>query len=594
MQRIAGRRRQAFDVSETPMNAAGNGGKTGAAAHPVLKEALSACRGGFSAVIVFSLCINILMLTAPIYMLQIFDRVIVSRSTDTLLYLTIVAAAALLTLAVLEGVRNRIMVRLGAWVDDRISSSVLGASITGPVRGERNPSVQGLRDLSTVRTFLTGSGIFPILDAPWTPIFLAVIFLLHPFLGFMALGGAIILFSMAVSNEVATRKQLLLSGRASRNALSDAEAAVRNANVIEAMGMLPNILRRWRRKNAEMLEHQATASARAGAITAASKFVRQGLQIGVLGVGAWLALQGELTAGAMIAASILMSRALAPVEMAIGSWKSAIAARAAYDRVRRQLAEAPRRGMATTLPAPEGRIRVEGMTFYYPGTTNPTIRNVNFQLEPGEALGLIGATAAGKSTLAGLLVGNLAPRVGNVRLDGADVAQWEPEDRGQYIGYLPQDIELFSGTIRENIARMGDAEAEAVIAAAQLAGVHEMVLKMPQGYETEIGDGGAAISGGQRQRIALARAVFGTPRFVVLDEPNASLDGEGEQALLEAIEILKSRGVTLIVIAHRPSILRQVDKIMVLKEGMMEIFGARDEVIPKLTRPGPATNASRA
>ena len=563
-------------------------------ANPILKQALSACYSGFAAVVVFSLFINVLMLTAPLYMLQIFDRVIAARSEDTLLYLTLIAGVALLTLAALEMSRTRIMVGLGTWLDQRLSGTVLEGSIGKSVAAAGTPSIQGLRDLSTIRTFLTGSEMFPILDSPWTPIFIAAIFMMHPILGWLSLGGAIVLFGLAIANDLATRNLLRRSGGASFTALRQAESAVRNAHVIEAMGMMPNLVGRWHAKNTEMLDLQARASRRAGAITATSKFIRQCLQISVLGTGAWLMLGGEITAGIMIASSILMARALAPIEQAIGSWRSAIAARGAYERVRDQLATTRVRGAKITLPRPEGRLKVEGVTFFHPDGVAPTLGGVSFELEPGEALGLVGSTAAGKSTLAALLVGIAKPRLGHVRLDGADMADWAAEDLGRHIGYLPQDIELFAGTVRDNIARMGEADSESVISAAQLAGVHELILQLPSGYETEIGEAGAVLSGGQRQRIALARAVFGHPRFVVLDEPNASLDAAGEEALINAIAALKKRGATLVVIAHRPSILRHVDKALVLRAGAVEAFGPPSQVLSTVTRAQPATSAQGA
>jgi len=563
-------------------------------ANPILKQALSACYSGFAAVVVFSLFINVLMLTAPLYMLQIFDRVIAARSEDTLLYLTLIAGVALLTLAALEMSRTRIMVGLGTWLDQRLSGTVLEGSIGKSVAAAGTPSIQGLRDLSTIRTFLTGSEMFPILDSPWTPIFIAAIFMMHPILGWLSLGGAIVLFGLAIANDLATRNLLRRSGGASFTALRQAESAVRNAHVIEAMGMMPNLVGRWHAKNTEMLDLQARASRRAGAITATSKFIRQCLQISVLGTGAWLMLGGEITAGIMIASSILMARALAPIEQAIGSWRSAIAARGAYERVRDQLATTRVRGAKITLPRPEGRLKVEGVTFFHPDGVAPTLGGVSFELEPGEALGLVGSTAAGKSTLAALLVGIAKPRLGHVRLDGADMADWAAEDLGRHIGYLPQDIELFAGTVRDNIARMGEADSESVISAAQLAGVHELILQLPSGYETEIGEAGAVLSGGQRQRIALARAVFGHPRFVVLDEPNASLDAAGEEALINAIAALKKRGATVVVIAHRPSILRHVDKALVLRAGAVEAFGPPSQVLSTVTRAQPTTSAQGA
>lgn len=558
----------------------------------LLKDALSTCRGAFAAVVVFSLCINLLLLTAPLYMLQIFDRVITSRSTDTLLYLTLVALVALAVLAALEMVRTVLMVRLSTWLDSRLSGTILTGSVMASLDQPGRPSVQGLRDFSSIRSFITGPGIFPILDAPWTPIFLAVIFMMHPALGWLALVGAIVLFAMGVLNEVVTRSLLLQSGATSINALRHAEAAARNANVVEAMGMMPNLIRRWQERNGQALQLQARASGRAGGITAVSKLIRQGLQIGVLGVGAWLVLSNETTPGVMIAASILMSRALAPVEQAIGTWKSAIATREAYQRVKRQLEAMPSRGHSLPLPTPQGRLLVEGVSHFYPGMSEATLRNINFSLEPGEALGLIGPTAAGKTTLANLLVGISRPRLGHVRLDGADVADWEADDLGRHVGFLPQDIELFQGTVGENIARMAEAESEPVIAAAQLAGVHEMILQLPHGYATEIGDDGAALSGGQRQRIGLARAVFGNPPFVVLDEPNAHLDSPGEEALAKTIEMLKEQGTTLVVIAHRPTILSHVDKVLLLHAGAVQSFGSRDDVLGSVTRLRPPQDAT--
>lgn len=550
--------------------------------NPLLQESISACGRAFAVVAVFSMCINILMLTAPLFMLQVFDRVITSRNTDTLVMLMLVAGGALLAMAALEAVRSLSLIRVSTWLDNRIGGSLLGESIAATLRTGADPSVQGLRDLATVRTFLSGPSIFPIMDAPWTPIFIAVMFMLHPLMGWLSVGGAIILFGFALANELTTRKLLMFSGGASIAALNQADAAARNADVIEAMGMMPGLIGRWRQKNAESLELQARASIRSGGITASSKFIRMCLQIGILGLGAWLVIEGELTPGAMIAGSILMGRALAPVEQAIGTWKQMIVARNAYDRIKRQLNEAPPRVPGMPLPPPEGRIDVENLVFAHPTASEPLLRKVTFNLHPGEVLGLIGPTAVGKTTLARLLVGNLVPRGGHVRLDGMDVAQWDSADLGRHIGYLPQDVELFSGTINENIARMQEVDADAVVAAARQAGVHDMILHMEKGYDTEIGGGGATLSGGQRQRIALARALYGSPRFLVLDEPNASLDSEGEVALVSAIQALKAQKATVVVIAHRPSILQDVDKILVLRNGTVELFGPREEVIARL------------
>ena len=558
---------------------------SGSTVNSTLGDALGVCRNGFIAVAVFSLFINLLMLTAPLYMLQLFDRVLSSRSTETLVMLTVIALAALLVYAILEAVRGQVMVGIGGWLDRKLGGPILASSVTASLHGSREPSVQGLRDLSTYRTFLTGPAMFPLLDAPWTPIFVAIIFLLHPLLGWLSLVGAIILFCLAVANDLLSRKLLARASGVSIKALNQAEALVRNADAIEAMGMMPNLTTRWHRDNSEMLTLQAGASTISGRITAASKFFRLLLQIGMLGTGAWLVLGAEITPGVMIAGSILMARALAPVEQAIGSWRTMVAARAAYRRIKAQLAVAPMPDQSMVLPPPTGKLSVEGVMYAHPGTTEPMLQGITFALDPGETLGLIGPSASGKTTLARLLVGNLRPRVGHVRLDGADIAEWDSADRGQYVGYLPQDVELFSGTVKENIARMGTASPEAVVEAAQTAGVHEMVLRLTGGYDTEIGEAGAVLSGGERQRIAFARAIYDNPKFVVLDEPNASLDHAGEEALLNAIDKLRDQGVTLIVIAHRPSILRHVDKVLVLNEGKIQTFGPRDEVLPKVTGP---------
>lgn len=550
-----------------------------------LEKALIECKRDFIAVAGFSLAINLLMLAVPIYMLQLFDRVLSSSSTETLILLTIIVIVALAVFALLEAIRGHVMTELGTWLDRQLGPPILSGSVTLNLRGPGEPSVQGLRDLGTFRTFLAGPAMFPILDAPWMPIFVAIIFVLHPLLGWVALGGALVLFGLAVANELASRKPLAKASGLSIRALNQAESVVRNADAIEAMGMMPNLIKRWREKNSEMLELQGLASVRSGRISALSKFCRMVLQVSMLGTGAWLALEGELSPGAMIAGSILMARALAPVEQAIGSWKQMVSARGAYRRMKGQLAAAPPPSETMPLPAPDGRVEAETVTYAHPGATEPTLRSVSFTLVPGESMGLIGPSASGKTTLARLIVGNLQPRVGHLRLDSMDVAEWHSEDRGRHVGYLPQDVELFPGSVRDNIARMGEAQPEAVIDAARIAGVHEMILRLPQGYDTEIGESGASLSGGERQRIALARALYGTPKLVVLDGPNASLDQAGEQALLDAIETLKEREVTLIVIAHRPSVLRHVDKILVLREGAVQTFGPRDEVIPQVTGP---------
>jgi PrtD family type I secretion system ABC transporter len=533
-------------------------------------------------VAVFSLGVNLCMLTTPIYMMQLFDRVLSSRSTETLIALLIVAIAALAVLALLDILRTNVLIRVSTWLDRRLGGSLLGASVSRALADSRGGSAQVLRDLSTLRSFLSGSGVFPLMDAPWAPIFLAVMFLLHPLLGWLSLIGALILFAIAILNETVTRNILADANNAYARAMRRAEAAIRNADVINGMGMLPNIAARWQGENAHSLDRQARASNLSGTLTALSKFIRFGLQIGVLSLGAWLSLEGELSPGAMIAGSIIMGRALAPVEQAIGAWKGFVGARAAYQRIREML-EGGTRDPGMPLPPPEGRLNVEGLTYAHRPGQEPALRNVSFELKAGESLAIIGPTASGKTTLARLLIGNLPPSAGVARLDGMDVAAWDADDLGQYVGYLPQAIELFDGTIRENIARMGEADPQAVILAARLAQVHDLILGLPDGYDTEIGDGGAGLSGGQRQRIGLARALYGTPRFVVLDEPNSNLDTDGEEALLKAMAALKKEGITVVLISHRPNLLRFVDRVLVLNKGRVHLFGSRDEILQKMT-----------
>ena len=560
----------------------------------VLRDALSACRAAFMAVVVFSFCINLLMLTAPLYMLQLFNRVIASRSTDTLLFLTLIAAAALLTLSALEVHRSFILIRISSWLDRKISVPVLTESVTSALAKTSDISAQGLRDLSTLRTFLTGSAIFPILDAPWSPVFIGVVFVLHPILGFIALGGAVVILSLAVTNEVVTRKLLAGSGLASIKAMQQAEGVARKADVIEAMGMMPALAKRWETQNQETLSLQARASRRSATLAAASKFLRQLLQIGLLGTGAWLVIMGEITAGVMVAALFIMRRGLAPVDQAITSWKSVILARNAYRRTKERLSKTPARGEAMELPAPTGRLTVERLRYRYSGVPDSILRRVSFRLRPGEVLGIVGSTAAGKSTLGRLIVGNLRPNDGHVRLDGIDVSHWRPEKLGRFIGYLPQDPHLFSGTVQENIARMSNGSSEAVVAAARLAGVHEMIARLPRAYDTDIGEDGLALSGGQRQRIALARAVFGEPKLVVLDEADANLDHEGERALLRAIRKLKESGVTVIIIAHSASMIRHVDKIAVVRDGSVKICKPEDSSVLEIVgaEPPEITNSA--
>jgi PrtD family type I secretion system ABC transporter len=548
-------------------------------------EALDTCRQGFIGVIIFSFAINLLMLTSPIYMMQVFDRVLSSRSTETLALLFIVAVVALLTHGTLEIIRGRVFIKISDWLDRQLGGKVLSANVSDALRNPRGPSIQGLRDLATVKGFLTGPAIFPILDAPWAPVFMGVMFMLHPLLGTISLVGGIVLFSLVLINEITSKEKLMGAANSSNLAMSKAEAAARNADVINGMGMMPNMTRHWGKHVADARHQQNEASRISGVITAASKIIRMVLQVGIMTGGAWLVLQDEVSPGAMIAGSILMGRALSPIEQAIGSWKSVVSARSAFGRLKIQLSQNTSQQGSMELPEPSGKIDVEEVTYAYPQSSEATVKNVSFSLVAGQTLGVVGPTASGKSTLVRLLIGNFYPRGGHVRLDDMDVAEWNAEDLGPHIGYLPQDVELFGGTVQENIARLGEADSEDIVAAARLANVHEMILRLEKGYDTEIGEGGAALSGGQRQRIGLARALFQNPKLVVLDEPNAHLDQEGELALMQAIEKLKEMKSTVVIVAHRPAVLQHVDKILVMKDGGVQIFGDRSEVLGKISGP---------
>ena len=517
-------------------------------------------------------------------MLQIYGRVLVSRSNETLIYLSIMAAGALLVMAVLDYLRSRILVHMSAWLENRLGPEVLPQAISQQLQSQTY-GVQALRDVSQVRQFVASPGIFSLFDAPWVPVYLFVIYLLHPVLFTIAVIGAVMLFSLAVANELATRKPLKAANTQNVSALRKTAAAARNAEVIEAMGLMPGITRRWLSDNQSALQLQMLASGRAGVILSASKFCRLVLQVAMLGVGGYLVLRYELTPGGMIAGSIILSRALQPVEQAIGTWKSLLAARMSYTRLKTFMTQIQQRPADMALPEPQGHLSVEKVIFTPPGGQKPVLKGVSFSLAAGESVAIVGPSAAGKSTLARLIVGAWRPNHGAVRLDGADVYSWERVDFGRHVGYLPQDVELFDGTIEDNIARLGEPDPQAVVEAAQRAGVHEMILHLPDGYRTQIGEGGALLSGGQRQRIGLARAFFGGPRLIVLDEPNASLDNEGENDLLRAMATLKAEGATVVLIAHRPSMVSQVDKVLFLRDGVVEMFGPREEVLPQVTRP---------
>jgi len=549
-----------------------------------LNKALIALRLHFYAAGAFSFFINMLMLVPSIYMLQVYDRVLFSRNETTLWMLTLIMLALYVLLAALEWVRSRLLVRSGAQLEQTINERVFTASFENNLRRAGGNPTQALGDLTNLRQFLTGNGLFAFFDAPWAPIYLVVIFFLHPMLGWFSLFGALVLILLTWVTETATKKPLAEANGAVMRSTSFAQNNLANAEVIEAMGMLPALRRRWRERHDQVILAQGVASDRAGVIAAVTKFVRLSMQSLILGVGAYYAIKGEITPGAMIAASILMGRALAPVELLIGTWKQFVAARGAYERLGGLLQAFPARRETMSLPPPRGDVLVENLVAVPPGAQVAVLKGIGFGIAHGEIVAIIGPSASGKSTLARLLVGVWPPHGGKVRLDGADVYLWNKEELGPCIGYLPQDVELFDGTIAENIARFGELDAEKVIAAALRAGVHDMILRFPLGYDTPIGVGGAVLSGGQRQRIALARALYGDPALIVLDEPNSNLDDAGEAALVQAILQLKAAGKTVVVITHRMNILTIVDRILVLREGMVQAYGPRDQVLAALVQ----------
>ena len=516
----------------------------------------------------FSACLNLLMLSVPLYMMQIYDRVLTTRSLDTLLVLSVMVGGALAVLGLLDALRRRVAVRVGAWLDRTLSAAVLSGSVHEALRTGGATSAQGLRDLAAVREYVGGPAVLPLFDAPWAPLFLACVFLVHPLLGWIGLSGALALLACALLNDVGTRRRLVDASHASARGLNAADTALRNADAIAAMGMLPALTRRWQEGVAEERRLQVRASDVSGSVVALAKSLRFGLQVAMLGVGGYLVIGNEMSAGGIIASAVVLARGLAPIEQLIGTWRAFVGARTAWRRLRALLLRAPQEAAGLSLPRPAGRLALEAVRYAPPGVRDPIVRDVNVALDGGEVLGVVGPSGAGKSTLARLMVGSLAPSAGHVRLDGAEVPAWQ----GRYVGYMPQSVDLFAATVRDNIARLREAADDEVVAAARLAGAHDMILRLPAGYDTRLGDGGVAVSGGQRQLIALARAVFGEPALVVLDEPNAHLDAAGESGLLETVKRLGKQGATVVVVSQRPSILRQVDKVLMMNDGAVVRF----------------------
>jgi PrtD family type I secretion system ABC transporter len=558
-----------------------------------MREFIAQFRAYFLWAAFFSLVINVLMLAPALFMLQVFDRVVSSRSTETLVMLFVLTLFALLCMAYLDAIRARLLARAAIRLEKVLGPRILASMLRQSAHANRTLSLHGLRDVNALRAFLTGPGIIAIFDAPWVPLFIALIYVFHPLLGTVALGGALLLLALTVLNEKLSRRSLEAMQTDARAAGRFVDQSLGNAEVVGALGMVGNVTQDWREKSDKVLQSQYEANQIGSFLSSTTRFLRQMLQVVMLAAGAWLTIEQHATTGVMIAATIILGRALAPVEALIAGWKSLVEARGAYDRLATVIASESGAPDPMDLPPPKGALAVDNLVFGFRGQDLPIIRRVSFELAPGTSLAIVGPSAAGKSTLARLLVGVWHPNSGAVRLDGADIRSWPRERLGPYIGYLPQNVEIFGGTVSQNIARMGEVDSEEVIKAATRANAHEMILALPQGYDTPVGEGGTLLSAGQRQRLALARALYGNPSLVVLDEPNSNLDTVGEAALADAMRQLKAAGATLVVITHRLPLLSVVDKVMVLLHGAVEKFGTLADVLPRSSQ-APAADAAQS
>ncbi len=546
-----------------------------------MQEFLRSCRYYFGYAFFFSMFVNILQLTFSIYMLQVYDKVLTSYNLSTLAVITLAAVICLIVLALLEWIRSRLLIRAGIAFDAALGDKVLDLNLRNMAAATAgSPPQQGtLRDVQTLRNFLGGSAVFAFCDFPWMPIYFALIYILHPALALVAIGGGLMVFVLGVMTERLTKTRLENATRLNSLSSEFTGAALRNAPIVQSMGMVGNVTSRWRKINDDIITLQTRASHSAGLLRSVSKSLRVGLQVLIYAVGAYLTVMHESTAGVMIAASIVMGRALSPIDQAMATYKQSLEARASYNSLKKLLDNPPSMPQME-LPPPRGELSTENL--YLAVNGRPLIKGISFRLPAGQSVAVIGPSAAGKSTLCKLLLNIWQATSGKVRIDGADIRTWDSEKLGPYVGFLPQDVELFAGTVAENIARMGDVESQKVITAAQMAGVHEMILQLPKGYDTQIGQHGSALSGGQRQRIGLARALYGMPKLVVLDEPNSNLDEDGERHLAQAILNLKQIGSTVVLVTHKPSILSIVDNIIYMQDGQIALSGPRQAVLDKL------------
>lgn len=550
----------------------------------LFREVFALCKRSFWFVVVFSFCINLLMIVPAIYMLQVYDRVITSGSYNTLLVLTLIMVFLLVSMGGLEWVRSRVLIHLGERMDGLLASRLFNAGFVNKLRGAPNSGAQGLQDLFGLKNFVTGNGLFAFLDFPWLPVYLAIMFMFHPLYGWVGVAAALILLALAFTNEYLTNPMLQDASKKSVVVNQLLTRNFQNAEAVHAMGMQGSVRGKWQPMHDEVQGLQARASKRSAGLTSASRNIRMLVQSLILGLGGYLVLEQEISPGVMIAGSILLGRALAPIDQLIGAWRGFSAARSQYQRMTDLLNEVPEAPPRMQLPEPVGQLAFEQVFVVPPGAQEPVLKNLTFAVGAGELVAVIGPSASGKSSLARAALGVWPAAKGVVRLDGADINHWDREQLGPFVGYVPQDVELFDGTVKDNIARFGEVDAEAVVEAARLAGVHELVLRLPDGYDTVIGQSGGVLSGGQRQRIALARALYRFPKLVVLDEPNSNLDDAGEKDLARALAELKRRGTTVLVITHRMALVNGVDKIMVLVEGQVRDFDERAKVLAAMNQ----------
>lgn len=567
-----------------------------------LAQAYAKFRAIILTAFVFSFAINCLLFVAPLYMLQIYDRVLGTRNETTLVMISLITLFLMVVYGVMEFIRSRLLVRAGMQFDTVLTSAIFGRAVKLRLKNPNGGAEFVMSDGDKIREFMTGTAIITFFDAPWTPLFIFICFLFHAWLGYLALGGAVVIFALALINEYATRNQLKEANTASQQASQFAGAVLQNAEVVRSMGMERSLGGRWIERHDKMLVAQAGASDKAGAVMTFQKFFRMALQSSILGLGAYLAIHQEISPGIMIAASIMMGRALQPVEQGVAQWKQFIAARQAHARLKALFENIPDDEERTELPAPRGHIAVENLTSFAPGSKAPFLKAINFSINPGETVAVLGPSGSGKSSLIRHIAGVWPAASGSVRIDGADIGHWNADQFGQHLGYLPQEVRLFSGTIAENISRFTSGKSEAVIKAAIMAGVHEMILRLPDGYETQVGDNGQQLSGGQRQRIGLARAIFSSPRLVILDEPNSNLDNEGENALVEAVKAMKLAGITVILVTHKTNLLAISDRALILRDGAMQAYStpqelfkptAQDTARPHIAAPAPNNLATQ-